>query len=299
MADDPRPATAAIDPPLFAGLYMSSRSLIGRFGTLHETSLSGHADVDRVFVLKAFDVARVTEMVHAGGGEIARALVLADSECGGIVVKDRVVEVHPVVATDDADDVTRALAARVAKAIGRFTSGMAARPAEIDGRARWNDLAVQLGLSFDPRRWHIFGKHEGIEVSVKIDGSPPAVSTICRARWRMPLACGMVLRRGFRESVGFTSWSDGKPPGFPELDKVTVMQARDPERARALLGDAAVRSAVAALAAAGNVWLDDVEIGIGRGGFAGRTEIRQRLDELCRIVDRITPALSSGAGPFR
>lgn len=303
-------ATAAIDPPLFAGLFMFSTALVPVFGVLHGAEyFTRHPDVNRAFVLKAFDLERVNELFSSPvvPGGLARALVEA-SMVSPLVIKDRTVDVYGPLALlgntgtgeEDAapDEATIERSKSIAGALSRFAETMQPRPAEIEGRARWSDLAAQLGLSFDPRRWHLFGNFDGIEVSVSLEGSPPGVSTSFRARWRRPLACGIVLRRGFRQRVGFTTWKDGDPPGFPELDAVTVMDARDPERARAILADQPVRSAIAGIAAEANFVLDDRAITVGRGGFAGRTEIRQRLEELRWLVDRVTPAMGGGS-PFR
>ncbi|MBS2013936.1 MAG: hypothetical protein JST00_13685 [Deltaproteobacteria bacterium] len=284
-------AKASIDPPLFAGIYMFSLRLVPRFGVLHGAVPSGYPEIDRLFVMRAHDVERAREMIFATYDRL-----LAWGQLLDVVVKDRVVEVTSTLGYPDLG----VAASELAKGISGFTTTMAPRRPEMEARARWNDLAVQLGLSFDPRRWHLFGTFDGIEVSVTIDGSPPSVSTSFRARWRVPLACGVKMRRGFRASVGFTTWKDGAPPGFPELDEVAVMEASDPDLARrALLGDPAVRSAIAAIAAEANFTIDDHEVTVGRGGFAGRTEIRQRLEELRFLVDKVTPPLRSGAGPFR
>lgn len=284
-------ATVMIDPPLFAGLYMYTKRLTPQFGVLHHAILCGHPDVDRMFVMRMHDRERARDMLFS-----VSDLLVAAAQGFDIVVKDRSVEVIGAVAAEEAAQTARALAG----AISNFTRTMPPRPMEVDARARWNDLAIQLGLSFDPRRWHLYGKFEGIDVSVTIEGSPPGVSTMFRAKWRMPLACGLAMRRGFRESVGFTTWKDGTAPGFPELDKIAVLEAQDLERARTvLLGDQAVRSAIAGIAAEANFTIDDREIAVGRGGFAGRTEIRQRLEELRFVVDKVTPPLGSGAGPFR
>lgn len=291
--DDVPRAEAAIDPPLFAGLYMYTKRLTPQFGVLYGALPCGHGDVDRMFVMRMHDWERARDLLF----EVSQLLVTA-SQSFDIVVKDRTVEVIGG-SSGQLPEVTHT-ALQIARAISAFTNRMEPRPAEVDARARWNDLAIQLGLSFDPRRWLLYGKFEGIDVSVTIEGSPPSVSTMCRAKWRMPLACGVVMRRGFRESVGFTTWKDGTAPGFPELDKVAVLEARDLERARTvLLGDQAVRSAIAGIAAEANFTIDDREIAVGRGGFAGRTEIRQRLEELRFVVDKVTPPLTSGAGPFR
>lgn len=289
--EEPTSASALVDPPLFAGLFMFTARLVARFGVLHDTLQCGHPEVDRLYVMRMHDWERARDMIFASS-----SLLLSYGRAADVVVKDRKVEVFGQVADRDLE---RA-AMEIAASISRFTTTMPPRPAEIDARARWNDLAVQLGLFFDPRRWHLYGKFDGIDVSVTLDGSPPAVSTSFRARWRLPLACGLRMRRGFRESVGFATWKDGTAPGFPELDKVAVLEAEDLERARTvLLGDPAVRSAIAGIAAESNFTIDDREVVLGRGGFAGRTEIRQRLEELRFLVDKVTPPHNAGAGPFR
>jgi len=282
-------SVAAIDPPLFAGLYMFPMRMVARFGVLHHAQQTGHPEIDRVYVMKMHDLPRVRSMFYTFGiGD----LLAERGHQFDLVIKDRTVELVDV----DDDAVPKELA----QAISRFTDVMEPNAAEINARARWNDLAIQLGLSFDPRRWHLYGKFDGIDVSVAIEGSPPAVSTSFRARWRLPLACGVKMRRGFRESVGFATWKDGAAPGFPELDKIAVIEADDLERARqVLLGDPAVRSTIAGIAAESNFTIDDREVVLGRGGFAGRTEIRQRLEELRFLVDKVSPPHNAGAGPFR
>lgn len=288
---EPPSATASIDPPLFAGLYMFTLRLVPRFGVLHGAMPIGVPELDRLFVMRAHDLERAKEMVFA-----TTNLLVGWGQLFDVVVKDRVVT---VIGAAEWPDLKQA-ADELGEAISTFATTMTPHAAEVDARARWNDLAIQLGLSFDPRRWHLHGKFDAIDVSVALEGSPPAVSTLFRARWRTPLACGVKMRRGFRESVGFTTWRDGAPPGFPELDKVAVLEATDLDRARTvLLGDPAVRSAISAIAAEANFTIDDQEITVGRGGFAGRTEIRQRLEELRFVVDKVTPPVRTGAGPFR
>gem|GEM_PF-6332519 len=294
-------AVAEIDPPPFAGIYFFTTDLVRFFGVLHGAAPTGHPAVDAVSIAKAYDVARVGHMLVAHGQPHRVGFDMAEAASSvSLVVKDRTVEALVSGAHADEARVTFLVdvAARLARALAERAIDVPQRPEENEARLRWHDVAATLGLSFDARRWRIYGRLDDVEVGVALEGSPPAVSTTFRARFRHPLACGMHLRRGFRESVGFATWQDGKPTGFPDLDGLVVFDASDQRRALSLLADPAVRAAIGAEARAGNIVMTDTDVTVGRGGFAGRTEITRRLEALRAIVERLTPRLPL-AGPFR
>jgi hypothetical protein len=122
-----------------------------------------------------------------------------------------------------------------------------------------------------------------------LDGSPPAVSTTFRARFRSRLAYGLLLRRDFREKAS---------SGFPELDRLFALKANDLASARGLFADPEVRRRLVEEAETSNLVLDEHEIVLARGGFASPREIARRLESLVAIVDRMSPAAPT-AGPFR
>jgi len=296
-------AIAEIDPPLFAGLRLFSRDLISFYGYAHGATPSGHPSIDASFITVAFDEGRVRELFlpHGLPDRLGEAVLQASRACS-IVVKDSSVEAiavgpHarlPVVDVDTLVDIASSIAKELSSRSLRLTH----TPLEVTARSAWERLAVRLGLSVDPLRWHIFGRLGDVEVSAMLDGSPPAVSTTFRARFRQRLPCPMFLRRGYRTKAVVGYWSDGAAPGYPELDSLLVLASPHREQARSLLESPRLRELLAAEARTSNLVLDDCEIVLGRGGFAATREIAERFEALVAIVDLMTPPLPT-AGPFR
>jgi hypothetical protein len=285
-------AIAEIDPPLFAGLRLFSRGLIAFFGAPLHAELTAHPSLDTRFVAAAFDMSRVRELLlpHGLPDRLGEAIAHAAQSCN-LVVKDSTVEALGLGVTPDHERVEGLvdIATSLAREISVRARNLRQTPLEISGRESWQQLAASLGLSVDPLRWHMFGSLHGVEVSAMLDGSPPAVSTTFRARFRTRLAYGLLLRRDFR----------GKgDSGFPELDHLFALRAHDKTSARTLFSDPRLRQQLAAEASTSNLVLDEREVVVGRGGFASPREIGRRLESLVAIVDCMTPPLP-GAGPFR
>ena len=293
--------TAAVDPPLYAGLYMFSRDLVAYFGVLHDADALLRTPLRASYVAKAYDAARVSFLFGRDGAvdRVAELFASAAREIS-VVVKDRELRVIAAGATPDEARVDRLVeaAAALTRRLGERALEMPQRPEEIAAKDRWQALAVSLGLAFDHRRWHLFGRIDDVDVSVVLEGSPPAVSTTFRARFRRSLACGLHLRRGYQAKAVFTTWRDGHAPGFPELDGVVVLDAQDLDRARSLLANGALRILIAEEATTSNVVITDHEIVLGRGGFALPREITRRLEAVRSMVDHLTPR-AVGHGPFR
>jgi hypothetical protein len=285
-------AIAEIDPPLFAGLRLFSRGLIAFFGAPLHSELTAHPSLDTRFVSAAFDMPRVREILlpHGLPDRLGEAIAHAAQSCN-LVVRDSTVEAFGLGVTPDHDRVEGLvdIATSLAREISVRARNLRQTPLEISGRQSWQRLAASLGLSVDPLRWHMFGALHGVEVSAMLDGSPPAVSTTFRARFRSRLAYGLLLRRDFR-GKGDT--------GFPDLDGLFALRAHDPMGARMLFADPRLRQQLAAEASTSNLVLDEREVVVGRGGFASPREIGRRLESLVAIVDRMTPAPPT-AGPFR
>lgn len=295
-------AVAEIDPPLFAGLRMFTRDMELYFGKSFADTLTGHPSLDATFCTHSFDGGRVREIFVPRGipDRLGEATGHA-SRAYSIVIRDSQVETLVLGAKPDAARVEGLvdLATSIAREVSNRARTLAHTELETKAREAWQRLALRLGLSIDPLRWHIFGQLGDVEVSAMLDGSPPSVFTTFRARLRTKLPTPMFLRRGFRSRVAFVTWEDGKPPGYPELDGLLVLQARDPEQARASLASPELRKCLAAEAETSNLVLDDCEIILGRGGFASTREIAQRLQALVAIVDLLTPPLRTNMGPFR
>jgi hypothetical protein len=296
-------AIAEIDPPLFAGLRLFSGDLVPFFGYAKGNEPTSHPSLDTKFLSYAFDMDRVREIFVPRGtpDRLGEAVGHANASCS-IVIRDSQVESiatlpgEPNIARiDELVDISTS----IAREISNRARNLRQTPLEISARSAWHKLAVRLGLSIDPMRWHIYGPLEGVEVSAMLEGSPPGVSTTFRARFRTRLSTSLFLRRGFRSRQAFVTWADGNAPGFPELDGVLVLQARDPEQARAILGDVELRKLLAAEAKTSNLVMDESEIVLGRGGFADPREIGHRLHALVAIVNQLTPAPRTNAGPFR
>jgi hypothetical protein len=293
-------AVAQIDPPLFAGLRMYSRDLVALFGVAQGDVPTGHPALDPWFLTFAFDPARVRELLLPGGlpDGLGEAISHARFQCS-VLVKDSAVEAIGAGASGASRATARIdglvdIATRLAREISTRARTLRQTPLEQKARDAWQHLAATLGLSVDPLRWHIFGRLRDVDVSVTLEGSPPAVSTSFRARLRSRLPVPLFLRRGFRENA----WSAPPPMGFPELDALLVLQTADHERARAVLADPSLRALLVEEATTSNLVLDDRAVVLGRGGFASTREIAHRLEALVAIVDRLTPPLPA-AGPFR
>lgn len=284
-------AIAEIDPPLFAGLRMMSRDLGAFLGFAKGDEPTLHPAIDGRFLTYAFDSGRVGEIFLPGKRPdgLGDAIRDANNSCS-MVIRDSSVEAIIAGAMPYADrlDAIIGFATSIAREISTRARSLRQTPLELAAREAWQRLAASLGLSVDPLRWHIFGRLGDVEVSAMLDGSPPAVSTTFRARFRTRLAYPLFLRSGVDPKM---------KPGFPELDRLLVLVPSHAE-ARTILGDPDLRAMLAEEASTSNLVLDDVEIVLGRGGFAGTKEIAKRLQALVAIVDRMTPRMPV-AGPFR
>jgi hypothetical protein len=294
-------AIAEIDPPLFAGLRMFSRDLVAYFGVSTAAEATGHPSLDTRFLTYAFDLRRVREVLLPRGypDRLGEGIAQASNSCS-LVVKDSSVEALALGASADVArfDGLIDIATSIAREVSQRARWVEHQPLEIQAREAWQKLAATLGLSVDPLRWHIYGAIDGVDVSVTLDGSPPGVSTLFRARFRSPLACSLLLRSGYRDTNILGRAADQGSPGFPELDPLLVLHTAHLPQARALLAEPALRQMIATEARSSNLVLDEREITLGRGGFASTREIKRRLEALVAIVDRLTPGIRA-AGPFR
>lgn len=285
-------AIAEVDPPLFAGLRLFSRGLIAFYGPPANPEITGHPWLDTRFVATAFDLRRVREVLlpHGLPDRLGESIGQAERSCN-LVIKDSTVEALALGATPDREriDALVDIATLLAREISARARNVRQSPLEIAGRESWQKLAASLSLSIDPLRWHMYGTLGGVQVSVMLDGSPPAVSTTFRARFRSRLAYGLLLRRDYRAKGD---------SGFPDLDRLFALQAHDKPSARSLFADPQLRRRLTAEADTANLVLDEREIVLGRGGFASPREIGRRLEALVGIVDRMTPGVPT-AGPFR
>ena len=285
-------AIAEIDPPLFAGLRLFSRGLIAFFGAPARPTLTGHPSLDTRFVATALDMQRVQEILLPRGLPDRLGEAIAQAErWSSLVIKDSMVQAIGLGATPYRERIESLvdIATSLAREISARARNLRQSPLEVSGRESWRKVAASLGLSIDPLRWHIFGTLGGVEVSAMLDGSPPAVSTTFRARFRSRLAYGLLLRRDFRATAS---------SGFPDLDKLFALEANDLPGARGLFADPELRRRIGVEADTSNVVLDEHGIVVARGGFASPRELARRLESLVGIVDRMTPAARS-AGPFR
>lgn len=284
-------AIAEIDPPLFAGLRLASRELIPFHGLAHGTKSTGQRELDGRFTMMAFDGPRAAEVL-LGRASLVEDLVRA-SRAFGVVVKDSSVELMVQGQTPTVERVQAlvATATLLARELSRRAREITQSAMEIQARSAWHRLAVSLGLSVDPLRWHLLGRLADVDVSAMLEGSPPAVFVTFRARFRTRLACPFFLRCGFSKAAAHRT-------GYPELDRLLVLETQAKEQVRGLLASPELRALLAAEAAAANLMVDDTEIVLGRGGFATTREIRERLHALVAIVDALTPR-PPAAGPFR
>lgn len=286
---------ARIDPPLLAGLYLLGHSLVDAFRFSGVTPSFGVPPVDRAFICRSHDRARALRLFLRAGPDDDFAWVVGDAgHRNPLCIDDRSVSsyiegVEPKEGRIQADI---ELVTMLARRFAERTRYLPERPDEAEARESWARAAAGWSLVFDPARWEITGENEGRRMEVLLEGVPPAIATIVRVGFRMPLAAGLFLRSGIREKPKVSA------SGHAELDRALLFDARDRERALAAVSDPAVRFALANEARGANVTMTDHSITSARGGFMRGREISARIEALCSIVDRVTPMLRS-AGPFR
>lgn len=286
---------AQIDPPLLAGLYLLTHSLIEPFRFSGATPSLGMAPVDRAFICRSHDRERALRLFTRAapnddfawfvGDAGRRNLLCIDDRSASSYIAGAQPEERRI---DDDIELVTALARRFAER----TKYLPERPDEAGARESWSRVASGWSLVFDPARWKISGENEGRRIEVVLEGVPPAVSTIVRVGFRLPLGAGLFLRSGIREKKKVSA------SGHPELDRAMLFDARDPRRARSAVSDPAVRFALAAEARIANVTMTDHSVTSARGGFMRGREISGHIETLAAIVDRVTPTLRN-AGPFR
>jgi hypothetical protein len=288
-------AVAEIDPPLFTGLYLLTHSLIEPFRFSGATPTIGLPHIDRAFICRAHRYERALRLFSRLGPNDDFAWGVGDAGHRTMLcIDDRSVASY-VAGTQPSearieDDVE--LVASLAKRFGERAKFLPEHSDAAHARESWARAASGWSLSFDPARWKITGEHESRRIDVVLDGIPPAVATIVRVGFRMPLGAGLFLRSGIRDKKKVSA------SGHPELDRSMLFDARDRERALDAVSDPAVRFALAGEARSANVTMTDQSITSARGGFMRGREISAHIEALCSIVDRVTPLMRS-AGPFR
>lgn len=294
--DNPYVAVVAeIDPPIFAGLHLVSRALIEPFRFQPQNSAIGMEPIDRSFAARAADPHRATRLFGRSAPNDTFAWDVGQAgDQNALRIDDRTVAAYvagaqPTEGRIDADlDLVSVLARRFSERMRLVPE----RADESEARESWARVAAGWSLSFDPARWKIRGEHEGRRIEAALEGIPPAISTIVRVSFRMPLGAGVFIRTGIREKKK-TSAS-----GHAEIDRWMLFDARDRERALAVVADPEVRFALAGEARTSNVAMTDWSISSARGGFMRGRDLSARIEKLAGIVDRVTPLLRT-AGPFR
>jgi len=291
---------AEIDPPLFAGLRVYPRGLIPFFGAHPDIRISRPA-FDRKFVVQSFDERRVALLL---GDEAAHPLLntLVAELKEWPVVRDRFIELFDSADLDPASDNGQRLAERIAKAaalarlISARSNDLPERAEEGAARESWAHCALTAALSFDRRRWRMWGQLNGLDVEVSLGGAPPSVVTTLRVAFRYPLACGLYMRRGVYVKTGLFERS--KKPGYKELDSILLIDERDTEKRKALLADAALRKKIADEANRSNLVITDRAITTTHATFINGHDILARLNALGEIAQRLAPPQTT-MGPFR
>ena len=294
--DNPYVAVVAeIDPPVFAGLHLVSQSLFEPFRFQPQGTALGSEPVDRAFSARAHDPIRAVRLFTRTAPNDTFAWDIGQAgDRNALRIDDRTVAsyiagVQPTEARIEADlDLVSTLARRFSERMRLVPE----RDDEIGARESWARVAGGWSLPFDPARWKIRGEHEGRRIEAVLEGIPPAVSTIVRVSFRIPLGAGVFIRTGIREKRKVSA------SGFPEIDRWMLFDARDRERALAAVADPEVRFTLAGEARTSNVAMTDWSISSARGGFMRGSEVSGRIEKLASIVDRVTPLLRT-AGPFR
>lgn len=286
---------AEIDPPLLTGLYLLTHSLIEPFKFDGVPPPLGMPPIDRAFISRAHDRSRALRLFLRAGANDDFAWVVGEAGLRSrLRVDDRSVSTYIAGARpqDSRVDDDIELVSSLAQRFRERTRLLPERPDEVEARESWARAAAGWSVVFDPARWTISGEHEGRRIGVLLDGTPPAISTLVRVSFRMPLGAGLFLRSGIREKTTVSA------SGWSELDRGMLFDARDAVRARAAIDDPAVRRALASEASSANVAMTDWSITSGRGGFMRGRDVSAHIETLASIVDRVTPLLRS-AGPFR
>jgi hypothetical protein len=286
---------AEIDPPILAGLHLLSHSLVAPFRFQTQDTGLGIEPIDRAYAARAHDIQRAQRLFERSAPhDTFMWNVGVVGERNPLRIDDRTVASWIAGAQpsqqriDDDLDLVSTLARGFAERLPLLPE----RAAENEARESWGRAAAGWSLSFDRARWRISGENEGRLMEAVLEGIPPAVSTIVRVSFRMPLGAGVFVRNGIREKDKVSASS------HPELDQHLLFDARDRDRALAALADPEVRSVLAAEARVANVALTDWSITSARGGFMRGRDVSAHFEALASIIDRVTPNLR-GAGPFR
>lgn len=286
---------AEIDPPLLAGLHMLSRSLIEPLRFQPPLTALGVEPIDRGYSARAHDPRRAQRLFQRSWPDDTFAWNVGRAgEQNPLRIDDRTVASYIAGAqpTEQRIDADLGLVTSLARAFGERHRLLPENADETKARESWGRVAAGWSLAFDPARWTIAGEHEGRRIEATLEGVPPAISTIVRVSFRIPLGAGVFVRSGIREKKTVSA------SGHPEIDRMLLFDARDRERALAALADPDVRFVLAAEARSANVALTDWSITSARGGFMRGRELSARIEALASIVDRVTPHLRT-AGPFR
>jgi hypothetical protein len=286
---------AEIDPPLFAGLRLYSRELIPYFGALPDL-LTGDARFDRRFVVQSFDPPRLGAILRPDPAMTETLLEMTG--WGPVIVRDWFVEIlasslEPI--PERLDHQLQAGAA-LATMVSARASALPERTEEAAARESWASYAGQIPLSFDRRRWRMWGSLHGLEVEALLGGSPPSVITTLRVAFARPLDCGLYVRRGFYVGRGF--FNRRITPGYPELDSLLVIDAQNVARRKELFADAELRSRIGEQATSASLVITDSAITLTRATLLPAHEIATRLEALVEIAHRLAPA-PRRHGPFR
>lgn len=295
-AENPCTAIVAeIDPPLFTGLRMFSRSLAQPFRFESPTFVLGVPMIDRPFVVRVHDKDRALRLFARGGVNDNFAWSLGDAGTKkNLLIDDRTVASYVIGRVPSEAHVEEDLevVSYYARHFAERVPSLPERPEEHEARESWARAAAGWSLVFDPARWKISGEHEGRRIDVTLEGIPPSVATIVRVSFRLPLGVGLFVRSGLRDK------KMASRSGHSDLDEHLLYDARDGVKAQQAIADPAVRSALAEEARIANVTMTDRGITSARGGFLRGREVSARIEALSAIVDRITPQLRT-AGPFR
>jgi hypothetical protein len=287
-----------LDPPIFAGLRVFPLSIADFVEELPSGIELAGTDLRQWAAYDVHDAERATLLLREVGAALAEAQRRA---C--ICVHDGMLEVltrgEPA-ANSLSHDLS--VAVPLAKLISAHARALPERPWEAAVRSAWLAAASALGLSFDPVRWHVHGLVGSVRVEAIVESGPSGIYTAVRAFFKVPLGCGVYIRRGQRLDVGWFAWiSDptawtkkGAPDLGPDLD----VRALQMDRLVELFAIGDVREKIVdALSDALVLALHDHEIVVGFSGALGADALTAAIERLVAAVEAFAPARN--AGPYR